>query len=108
MKYVFDTSALIPLFTYYYRDRFPTLWENFDAIVKAGNILLTQESFEEIGEQNKELFEWAENHEKIFSKPTVDEALVVREMFAIPHFQQIIDKREILKGGNVADPLYYC
>ena len=36
MKYVFDSDSLIDLFRHYYPERFPTLWENFDALVSGG------------------------------------------------------------------------
>lgn len=34
IKYVFDTGPLRNLFRYFYRERFPTLWERFDILVE--------------------------------------------------------------------------
>jgi len=48
MIYVFDSSTLIDLFRYYYRNRFPSLWEKFDQAVKAESIISVREVFNEI------------------------------------------------------------
>jgi hypothetical protein len=55
--YVFDTSALITVFTFYYRDRFPSLWQSFDAMIDSGDICMVEESMNEIGEQNESLYQ---------------------------------------------------
>jgi hypothetical protein len=49
MKYVFDSSSLINLFWHYYPERFPTLWQKFDALVSEGEIGSVREVFNEIG-----------------------------------------------------------
>lgn len=102
--YVFDTSAFIHLFSYYYRARFPSLWQLFDHMVDEGNILSVEETFQEIGEQDAALHQWAKMNRHLFSKPTATEAQIVRDIFANPHFRQLIDKKKILKGGYIADP----
>jgi len=79
MKYVFDSDSLINLFRHYYPERFPTLWEQFDALVlKQKNIL--------------------------FLESTVEELKFVSEIFQVLHFQAMIRKQERLKGKPVADP----
>ncbi len=59
MKYVFDTGPFITLFKNYYRATFVTLWENFDTLVAAGDIVLTREVFREIKGQEDNLLTWA-------------------------------------------------
>ena len=49
MKYVFDSDSLINLFRHYYPERFPTLWEKFDALVEEGKIVSVREVFNKIG-----------------------------------------------------------
>ena len=34
MKYVFDTGVFIDIFRHYYRDQFPSFWEQFDSAVR--------------------------------------------------------------------------
>lgn len=48
MSYVFDTNAFSQLFHSYYRNRFPTLWEQFDELIEDGEITSTREVSREI------------------------------------------------------------
>lgn len=62
MKYVFDTSPFVSLFKNFYPSTFVTLWQNFDALIEAGEIVSTREVYREIEGQNDELKEWAKDH----------------------------------------------
>ena len=78
MKFVFDTSPLSTLFKNYYRRRFPTLWEKFDAILEEGRLISAREALREIEDGPVEsLREWAANHEDLFTSPTAEEAKLV-------------------------------
>ncbi len=48
MKYVFDTSPFVSLFRNFYPSTFVTLWQNFDALIDAGEIVSTREVYREI------------------------------------------------------------
>ena len=48
MKYVFDTSPFVSLFKNFYPSTFVTLWQNFDALIGAGEIVSTREVYSEI------------------------------------------------------------
>jgi hypothetical protein len=48
--YIFDTSPLSSLFRNFYRRRFPSLWEKFDALVDNGQILSVREVLREIND----------------------------------------------------------
>ncbi len=105
MKYVFDTNAFSLLFRSYYRNRFPSLWKQFDKLVKSGAITSTREVLEEINDSHvQEMIEWASKHKELFPTPTTEEAIFVRTIFQNNHFQQIIETKELLKGGKNADP----
>ncbi len=43
MTYVFDTSPFSALIKNFYRGRFPSLWERFDALVSDGKVISTRE-----------------------------------------------------------------
>ena len=104
MIYIFDTSPLSSLFRNFYRRRFPSLWEKFDALVDNGQILSTREVRREINDGAAEtLREWAKAHEEVFAVPTAEEAAFVARIFAVPHFQQNIEQKKLLKGGYHAD-----
>ena len=105
MMYVFDTNAFSQLFHSYYRGRFPTLWANFDELVVNGAITSTREVAREIeGDRVKALREWAKSRKELFPSPTSAEAQFVTGIFRVHHFQQIIEKKKLLKGGKNADP----
>ena len=46
--YVFDSGPLIDLFRHYYRERFPSLWQQFDEMVEDGRITSTREVSNEL------------------------------------------------------------
>lgn len=105
MSYCFDNSPLSVLFKNYYRARFPSLWAKFDQLTEGGDILSTREVLREINDGGPEsLQEWAGKNGDIFATPTSAEASFVAEIFAVPHFQQNIEQRKLLRGGKNADP----
>ena len=105
MKYVFDSNSLINLFHHYYPERFPTLWEKFDALVSEEKLISVREVFNEIGSGEDSLATWAkEQKNTLFLEPTVEEFQFVGEIFQVRHFQAMIRKQERLKGKPVADP----
>ena len=105
MSYVFDTNAFSQLFHSFYRNRFPTLWEQFDILIANGGITSTREVAREIeGDRVVALRDWAVIHRHLFPAPNAAEGHFVSRIFAVPHFQQIIERRTLLKGGRNADP----
>lgn len=105
MIYVFDTNAFSQLFHSYYRDRFPTLWQSFDNLVAEERITSTREVSREIEDDRvAALRDWAEGRRGLFPTPTAAEAQFVARIFAVSHFQQVIEQKKLLKGGKNADP----
>lgn len=104
MIYVFDTSAFIPLFTYFYPKRFPTLWKEFDQLVEEERIISTKENFREIQGQNQNLLNWAKENKHIFLPPDSNEAQFVTQIYSVPHFRNNIEQQKLYKGGFNADP----
>lgn len=105
MKYVFDSDSLIDLFRHYYPERFPTLWEKFNALVSGGKLISVREVFNEIGSSEDSLGTWAKEQKNIlFLESTAKELEFVSKIFQVRHFQSMIRKQEKLKGKPVADP----
>jgi hypothetical protein len=104
--YVFDSSPLIVLFNHYYPDRFPSLWENFQALITEGKIVSVREVGNEINTyaEGNRLTDWAKKNRAFFPPPTRDELVMVTEIFKIRHFQDMIRLKERLQGKPVADP----
>ncbi|MCK4599646.1 DUF4411 family protein [Candidatus Bipolaricaulota bacterium] len=104
MIYVFDSDALINLFRHYYADRFPSLWENFDALVLEHRLISVREVKNELAGHGNRLSGWVKNHHGFFLTPSIDELSFVTEIFKVPHFQMLIRKKQRLQGKPVADP----
>jgi len=105
VSYVFDNSPLSTLFRNYYRKTFPSLWQRFDQLVDDGRLVSTREVFREIEDGPSEsLLEWAKKNRALFATPTPEEGAFVAQIYAVPHFQQNIEQKKLLRGGRVADP----
>ncbi|MBC6443757.1 MAG: DUF4411 family protein [Rhodobacteraceae bacterium] len=103
--YVFDTNTFSQLFHSYYPKRFPTLWDQFNTLVRNSKITSTREVMRELeGDREEKLREWAKTRRDIFPTPDAHEARFVRDIFAVEHFQNIIEQKKLLKGGLNADP----
>ena len=104
MIYVFDTGPFISLFKHYYKERFPTLWDNFDALIKNGTIISVSEVRRELNGQADSLTSWANDNKSIFLPPDAGEAEFISDIFSVNHFQTLIRSQERLEGKPVADP----
>jgi hypothetical protein len=104
--YVFDTNSLSIVLKHYYPDRFPSLWEKFNKLIAEKKILLVRETYNEIMrlDAKSPLVEWAEMNRALFSEPSAEEMEFVTQIFAVRHFQSLIEKKKILQGKPVADP----
>jgi hypothetical protein len=47
---------------------------------------------------------WAKKHKTVFTMPTPAEQEFVAQIFAVPHFRQLIGARHQQRGDPVADP----
>ena len=103
MKYVFDTSPFVSLFKNFYPSTFVTLWQTFDVLIDAGDIVSTREVYREIEGQEDELRAWAKDHRALFTTPTPQEGEFVSRIYSVRHFQANIEKQKLLKGGTNAD-----
>ena len=106
MKYVFDTSSFIVL-SQYYRDNFPSLWKNIEDLIKDEKIISVKEVFNEIESYPPEtdLKKWVKENKKIFQPMDKEESHILSDIFKkYPEFQNMLKKKNILKGTPVADP----
>jgi len=105
MLYVFDTNSL-RIIEYYYPERFPSFWNDFNENVTAGKILSVKEVYNELEGQLKEDFmiEWMTENKKIFMKPGQDEMNIVSRIFRRNTFQGLVKGQNLLQGMPVADP----
>lgn len=106
MKYVFDTGVFIDIFRHYYRDQFPSFWEQFDSAVRDERIVSTREVFKELEQVADDALVWAKRHRAgVFPEPRAEEMEFVAKIFSgHPHFQQLVQQKKRLEGGPCADP----
>ncbi len=107
MKYVFDTSSLIILFRYFYFDSFPSLWKNFNNLIKQQNICSVKEVKREIDSfhYDDNLKIWAKNQKNFFMISDVSESQFMKQMYSdFPHFKNLVGSRERIGEKPVADP----
>lgn len=102
--YVFDSGPLIDLFKHYYRERFPTLWTQFDELVRDGRITSTREVLNELSGRDDALSQWCKANKTIFVTPGSTETEAVRQIFKVPHFQTLIRSRDRMNRKPIADP----
>ncbi|AJD41268.1 DUF4411 family protein [Rhizobium sp. SEMIA 4085] len=104
MIYIVDTSSFREL-ERYYSEVFPTFWKLFQAEVDGGVVVSVREVLRELEAcPETNVIAWAKNNSKIFNPPTPAEAEFVGQIFAVPHFQQLISSKAQMTGQPVADP----
>src|SRR3546814_17491544 len=75
----------------------------FDRLVADGHILSTREVCREAEDSSLEnLRDWAAQQHAVFHIPTAAEGTFVAGIYAVPHFQQNIEQKKLLKGGRNA------
>lgn len=86
--YIFDTNSFRELFRFYPR-RFPQLWKRFDELVSQGEIFSVKEVLKEMQASSTDHLDtqWAIQNKVLFREPSVAEALFLREIYGIDHFQ---------------------
>ena len=105
MIYILDTSSII-VCGHYFPSRFPTFWADFDALVQSGRLLSVREVRRELDTKasREHLRTWVNHNRAIFLLPAPEETTFVAQIFSIPHFQQLVGKKQRLSGRPVADP----
>jgi Domain of unknown function (DUF4411) len=100
--YSFDTSALIDgLERYYPIGSFPGLWQQIDALVGDGRLVLSEEVWEEVHKKDAVAADWCDGHGKE-SLVIPTDAVIVQEVQSI--LQQNSRMVMNMKGRNRADP----
>ena len=92
------------MFRHYYPDRFPSLWQRFDAMAQAGVLVSVSEVAKELDGKADRLWQWVTDNKGFFHKPTLDEMTFVATIFEVAHFPGLIRQQQRLQGRPVADP----
>ncbi|WP_119421679.1 PIN domain-containing protein [Desertibaculum subflavum] len=104
MIFVLDTTSFREI-ERYYQDVFRTFWELFQAEVDAGRVISVREVWRELqASPETHVIAWARQNPAVFKPPMPEEAAFVGQIFAVPHFAQLISARARMIGNPVADP----
>ena len=105
MAYVFDNNSFRVLGNYY-PDHFSTFWREFNQAVKVGKIISVREVRRELDfyVRHPHLSDWIERHKNIFLSPNATEMRFITDIFAVQHFQSLVNKQTLLEGRPCADP----
>jgi hypothetical protein len=103
--YIVDTSSFLVL-GHYYPDNFPTVWTHINQLVKDGKFASVKEAKRELelNFHTEHLELWVKNNSRVFSTPSIDEMMIVSDIFTNSTFQALIKRSNLLKGLPVADP----
>ena len=106
MKYVFDNNSLTSIFKFYYFNNFPSFWKKFNPMVISKAIVSVREVRRELEDMNRWEYikGWASNYPHFFESPKKEELEFTTQIYKVKHFQQNIEKRNLVKGSPIADP----
>lgn len=100
-SYVADTSGLIGAWQRRYPpDVFPPLWDNLDALGRAGGLLVPEEVYRELQKQSDELYEWVDERREHLVVPTDRAAFITAQAVLADH--PLLTKTGT--GRGLADP----
>jgi len=105
LGYVIDTNSLIDLYRRHYsRDRFPTLWEKFEALISQGLVISSLQVFKEIEQKDDELLKWTKANKGMFKDLDTTQEKYMRRIMSepIPGFN--LGLVNIRKLKSAADP----
>ena len=88
--YCADSSALIDLHRRLYpRRHFPSLWDQLDALVRSGRLMICEEVFRELDVSDDELITWLKRNKRIIrSYDALQESYVTK---VLAEFPELVD-----------------
>ena len=100
MIYCIDTSSLIHAWKEAYPPKhFPPVWECLDGLIGSGNLISSEEVFEELKKRDDALLEWAKVRKQIFLP--LDEEIQSVGIEILKTYKRLTDTRA---GKYAADP----
>ena len=107
VDYSMDTNTISQIYRFYYKDRFPSFWLNFNALVSSGRASSVSEVEAELRRRAGLLSavqELKQLNQDFFSQPSAEEQAFVARIFSVPRFSDLISAKSMANGTPVADP----
>ncbi len=105
--YCLDTNTISSVYRFYYKDRFPSFWENFSELVKSGRAISVSEVEVELSRSSglvSAVEELKQLNQEFFSLPSSLEQEYVAEIFRVRRFRSMLGGGAAARGSPVADP----
>ena len=104
--YVFDNNSISILIKHFYESRFPSLWSSIDELVNTGVMVSVREVKRELDTvfEKNPFTDRPTITANFFQVASPEELTLVRAIFSNKTFQDLISRKNILKGAPVADP----
>ena len=105
--YCLDTNTISSIFRFYYRDSFPSFWENFSDLVGSGRASSVSEVEIELSRSPglvSAVQELKGLNQEFFSLPSSTEQEYVTEIFGVRRFRSLLGGGTAARGNPVADP----
>jgi hypothetical protein len=100
MAYCVDTSGWLDGWQRYYpADVFPTLWSRIDDVIKAGEIISSEEVYLELERKSDELHHWIKDRKEMLV--SLDENIQIKAAALLAEYPRLVDT---LRGRSKADP----
>lgn len=104
--YVLDTNVWSQMFRFYYRHAFPSLWVEFDTLVREKRVTSTREVRRELQAYRNDLIaDGIARYGDLFAMPSQQEEDFVTDIFSVRHFHYNVPQKTMLQGGINADGL---
>ena len=103
--HLFDDSSLRVL-EHYFPERFPTFWKKFDQAAAAGSVLSVRDVLKELEAlaRTEWIIKRLTRNANFFQIPEPRALGFVPQIFAVPHFLNLVEEKKRLAGRPVADP----
>ena len=109
--YVLDTNVISEIFRAYYQDRFPSFWERFNELVRAGRTVSVRAVETELeangrGSVSRAVAYLKNLNRDFFPNPSEQEQVLVREMYNDSDLSSANNRwrRRLTEGRDDADP----
>ena len=105
--YCLDTNTISSIYRFYFRDSFPSFWENFSDLVGSGRASSVREVEIELSRSPglvSAVHELRELNQESFSQPSSTEQEFVAEIFGVRRFRSLLGGGNAARGNPVADP----
>ena len=105
--YCLDTNTISTVYSFYYKDRFPSFWEHFSELIKSGSAVSVSEVEAELSGRPRlvpAVQELKQLNQEFFPQPSQEEQEFIQDIFRVRRFRNLIGGKAIASGTPVADP----